>query len=181
MLYCVGGVGGVGVWIGCMSGLWAFDPLIKIRFVIRFYRKINKDSDSWFGFWCIMDLDSDLWFVIRSTRTCDSGSWFGFVQNKNLDSDSWFGDTKKNQFRSVIRIRDSVFSPWNVWFGFVIRRILTNHESYDSRITWFVELCLECMLKIFFCDGRKIYNNHDVTSRSAAGSGRLPRNPKREA
>ena len=38
----------------------------------------------------------------------------------------------------MIRVRDSVFGLYDSWFGFVIRRIISNHhmirESYDS---WF--------------------------------------------
>ena len=81
----------------------------------------------WFGF-VIRDsgnaiYDSDSWFVIRLTCKFDSDSWFDEQTNIKM-----------------IRICDSVSVLLFFWFGFVIRRIIPNHESYDSRIIWFAHL-----------------------------------------
>ena len=91
----------------------------------------NLWFDSWFGFGCF-----SLKIRIRDSDSVNQNLWFGFVirirSRRIHDSDSWFGF---GHAEFMIRIRSFRI----LWFGFVIRRIITNHESYDSRIIWFVD------------------------------------------
>ena len=77
---------------------------------------------------------------LRDSVWVNQISWFGYVirirPRRIYYYDMWFGVSYVDFMIRIVDI-DSVIQNVRLWF--VIRRIITNHESYVSWSTWFVD------------------------------------------